>query len=83
MAGRTAPEPIPPFDMDFTPLRRLRSYRLLTRAQLARAAGVHPITVWRIETNRGDPSGKAIVAIARALGVPMHDLFTVIDAATS
>ena len=80
MAGRTAPEPIRPFTLDFTPLRKLRRYHELTQGQVARSAGLHWTTVLRIERGKGpNPSANAVVAIARALGVPMHDLFDVVD----
>lgn len=80
MAGRTAPEPTRPFTLDFTPLKRLRGYHLLSREQLARAAGVHPITIWRLESGRlKNPSLPQVVAVARALSVPMHELFTVTE----
>jgi DNA-binding XRE family transcriptional regulator len=81
MAGRTAPEPIRPFRLDFTPLKRIRGYNLLTRAQLARAAGVDPVTIWRLENNRhkASPSFMQVVALARALSVPIHELFIAVD----
>lgn len=85
MAGRTPPEPTRPFVLDFTPTRRLRRYRDLSQDQLAQAAGLHWTTVHRIENNKGEaggsgnPSAMAVVALARAFGVPMHELFNVID----
>ena len=81
MAGRTAPEPTRPFSLDFTPLKRIRGYHLLTREQLARAAGVDKVTIWRLENNRhkASPSMMQVVAIARALGTPVHELYTVIE----
>lgn len=78
--GRTAAEPTRSFDLDFTPMRKLRGFHLLSREALARAAGVHPITIWRLETNRlRNPSMVQVVAIARAMSVPMHELFTVTE----
>ena len=82
MAGRTPPEPIRPFTLDFSPMRKLRRYHELSQGQLARSAGLHWITVYRFENGKTpNPSGLAIVALARALGVPMHDLFNVVDGA--
>lgn len=78
MAGRTAPEPTRPFSLDFTPLRRKRGHALLTREQLARAAGVDATTIWRLETNRlKNPSLTPVVALGRALGTPWPELFIV------
>lgn len=80
MAGRTRPAPTRPFDLDFTPLRKIRAYNLLSRRQLALAAGVHEITIWRLESNRlKNPSLIQLVAIARALSVPIHELFIVTE----
>lgn len=80
MAGRTAPKPVRPFDLDFAPLRRLRRGDEITQVDLARAAGIYPTTLWRLENNKYvNPSLKQLVSIARALGVPMYELFTVID----
>jgi transcriptional regulator with XRE-family HTH domain len=80
MAGRTPPDPVRPFALDFTPLRRLRGYRGWSRAQVAASAGIHPITLWRLENNRiKNPSIVQIVAIGRALGVPYGDLYIVTE----
>jgi transcriptional regulator with XRE-family HTH domain len=78
MAAPTPPNPVRPFDLDFTPLRKIRREVDLSQAQLARAAGINAITLWRIERGRSpNPQVKILVALARALGVPMHHLFTV------
>jgi transcriptional regulator with XRE-family HTH domain len=78
MAGRTPPNPVRPFGLDFTPLRRARRADEITQAELARAVGIDPATLWRLERNHiANPSLKQLVAIARALGVPMYELFTV------
>ncbi len=78
--GRTAPEPIAPFRLDFEPLRRRRKYLEISSRDLASAAGVHYTTIYRLENNKNEtPSAALLVAVARALGVPMHQLFTVHD----
>lgn len=74
----TAPKPVRPYELDFSPLRRARKGAEITQAQLARAAGIHPITLWRMEQNKIDnPQIKVLIALSRALGIPMHHLFTV------
>lgn len=78
MAGRTPPEPGRPFDLDFTPLKRLRASRGYTQQEVARAAGIHFTTLWRLEGNRHkNPSLKQLIAIGRALGVPYQELYNV------
>lgn len=51
----------------------------VTARDLARAVGVHEATLYRTETNRSMPTVAELVAIARALGQPMHTLFIVTD----
>jgi len=78
MAGKTPPDPVRWFDLDFSPLRKLRKGEELSREKLARAVGINPSTLWRLETNRlKNPSLKQLVSLGRALGVPMYSLFTV------
>jgi DNA-binding XRE family transcriptional regulator len=80
MAGRTPPEPIRPFELDFSPLRRLRRFHDYTQAEIARAVGIHKITFWRLETGKlKNPSLKQLIAIGRALGVPYNELYTVVE----
>jgi transcriptional regulator with XRE-family HTH domain len=84
MAGRTAPKPVRAFNLDFAPLRQLRRRDEISQVDLARAAGIHYATLWRLENNRyKNPSLKQLVSLARALGVPMYSLFTVIDPSES
>jgi putative transcriptional regulator len=47
----------------------------LTQAQLAGSAGVTRQTIGLIETGRFNPSLKLCIAIARALGKTLDDLF--------
>lgn len=77
---RTTPQPEHrPFVLDFTPLRQRRRYLGITAQDLARAVGVHRITVYRTELNRTSPTADQLVGYARALGVPMTSLFNVVD----
>lgn len=71
-------DPVRAFALDFTPLRKMRKGEEIPRAQLARAAGMDPITLWRIETNR-TPNVPIyqVIALSRAMGVPLHELFVV------
>lgn len=77
--GKTPPKPVRPFSLDFSPLRKLRRYHELSGDDLARSVGVHRITLYRVERGLTTPSVTQVVAMARALGVPMHQLFTVIE----
>lgn len=80
MAGRTAPTPVRPFALDFAPLRKLRMFRGYSQVQTARAAGIHPITLWRLEHNKHKtPSLMQLIALGRALGVPYQDLYDVVE----
>ncbi|WIB77381.1 helix-turn-helix transcriptional regulator [Curtobacterium sp. MCPF17_002] len=64
-------------DMRITELRRLRGW---TQERLAEESGVAARTVQRIEGGN-DGSLESLSAIARALGVPVRDLFAETDAA--
>lgn len=77
--SRTPPQPVRAFRLDFTPLARLRRWHNISQVDLAAAVGVHEMTIWRTEKNRSAPSVEQLVAMARALGSPMHDLFAVVD----
>jgi transcriptional regulator with XRE-family HTH domain len=55
-------------------LRRLRLERFLSQAEVARLAGVHAITVTRLEAGRQAPSTRSVRALAGALGVQPRDL---------
>ena len=68
------------------PLARVRAQRKMTQKQLAQKAGLHPITVAKIETGTaGVTRVETWVALAEALGVqvyrivdkgsPYYDLF--------
>lgn len=77
--SRTKPAPTPfnRFRLDFTPMRQRRRHLDMTQTQLAKAAGVHWMTIHRTERNRTEPSLTQMVAISRALGVPLSTLVLV------
>jgi transcriptional regulator with XRE-family HTH domain len=50
-------------------LRRLRSERFLSQRELARRAGLHPVTPTRLEAGVVAPSTRTVRALAAALGV--------------
>jgi transcriptional regulator with XRE-family HTH domain len=63
--------------MTFTEnLRRLRVDCFLSQRELARRAGLHPVTLTRLETGAVGPSTRSVRALAAALGVEPRDLTT-------
>lgn len=65
--------------LDFAPLRALRLKRGWSQKELSGVAGMHRITLWRIETNRIEPPMSKVFALSRALGVPAERLYIVIE----
>src|SRR3954447_17506385 len=57
-------------------VRRLRLERFLAQGELARRAGMHPITLTRLESGSGTPSARSVRALADALGVEPGELAT-------
>ena len=57
-------------------LRRLRVDRFLSQRELARRAGLHPVTLTRLEAGATAPSTRSVRALAAALGVAPRDLTT-------
>jgi transcriptional regulator with XRE-family HTH domain len=57
-------------------LRRLRVDRFLSQRELARRAGLHPVTLTRLEAGAVGPSTRSVRALAAALGVEPGDLTT-------
>jgi transcriptional regulator with XRE-family HTH domain len=55
-------------------LRRLRVERFLSQRELARQAGLHAITLVRLEAGATAPSSRSVRALAAALGVEPRDL---------
>jgi transcriptional regulator with XRE-family HTH domain len=62
-------------------LRLLRVDRFLTQAELARRAGLHALTVTRLEAGTTAPSVRTLQALARALAVEPRDLATPVEVA--
>jgi transcriptional regulator with XRE-family HTH domain len=57
-------------------LRRLRLERFLSQGELARRAGLHAVTLTRLEAGTTDPSTRTVRALAEALGVEPGGLAT-------
>ena len=55
-------------------LRRLRLERFLSQAELARRAGMHAITITRLEAGDQAPTTRTVRALAEALEVQPRDL---------
>ena len=55
-------------------LRRLRVDRFLSQRELARQAGLHSVTVTRLEAGAAAPSTRSVRALAVALGVEPREL---------
>jgi transcriptional regulator with XRE-family HTH domain len=57
-------------------LRRLRVEHFLSQRELARQAGLHAVTLVRLEAGSTAPSTRSVRALATALGVKPGDLTT-------
>ena len=57
-------------------LRRLRLERFLSQGELARRAGLHAVTLTRLESGATAPATRTVRAIADALGVEPRELAT-------
>ena len=55
-------------------LRGLRVDRFLSQRELAHRAGLHPVTLTRLEAGATAPSFRSVRALATALGVEPGDL---------
>src|SRR5205807_5638137 len=55
-------------------LRRFRVERFLSQRELARQAGLHAITVVRLEAGATAPSTRTVRALAAALGIEPGEL---------
>jgi transcriptional regulator with XRE-family HTH domain len=53
----------------------IRIHKGWSAAQLAKRAGLSPITIWRLETGRAKPTSETLFAVARALGVKVESLW--------
>ena len=75
---KTRPQPtkFSDFAIDYTLLRRVRRAKFeMSMKDLARAVGVHPSTIYRLEKNRVEPTHRLVIALSRALGVPHTELY--------
>jgi transcriptional regulator with XRE-family HTH domain len=61
-----------------TQLRRLRLERQLSQERLAELAGLHYKYIGRVELAKADPGADVLVRLARALAVPVGELFETI-----
>jgi transcriptional regulator with XRE-family HTH domain len=57
-------------------LRQLRLERFLSQGELARRAGLHAVTLTRLEGGTTAPSTRSVRALAEVLGVEPRDLAT-------
>ncbi len=55
-------------------LRRFRKQKGYSIRRLAKKAGVHWTTVWKVETGRTAPTVVTLKKLAKALGVKVADL---------
>ena len=62
----------PTFDLDRLFARA--ALLMLTNAELARRAGVHPLTISRIQRGQTAPRIQTVQALARAVGLRAKDL---------
>lgn len=59
-------------------LKEMRYKRMLTMSELARRAGVSRTIIWKIETKPdNNTSEKTMMALAKALDMPVTDIFFV------
>jgi DNA-binding XRE family transcriptional regulator len=64
------------FRLDLSPMAARRRFLGMSQGQLGRAIGVHRETVGR---NSTEPTLSQMLAASRALGTPLHQLFTVVE----
>ena len=57
-------------------LRKFRIEQFLSQAELARRAGLHALTVTRLEAGSTAPATRTVRSLAAALGVAPQDLAT-------
>lgn len=60
-------------------LKQLRTEKGLTTRQFADLADIAYSQVWTLESGKGDPSLTTLLAIARALEVPLEILISKLD----
>ena len=57
-------------------VRRQRLAHFLSQAELARQAGLHTLTISRLESGRAKPSTRTVRGLAEALGIAPGELAT-------
>ena len=62
-------------------LRQLRAERFFSQAELARRAGLHALTITRLEAGTTAPSTRTVRALADALGVQPRELAAPLEVA--
>lgn len=53
----------------------IRKRREMSQKDLAIAAGIHPVTISKVEDSNWEPSGKMMKKIAKALRVPLAYMY--------
>ena len=78
MQQKSAPGP---FDLGFAPLRSLRLAKEVSQGRLAETAGIGRERVLLMEKGQRtkDVTLYELIHYSRALGVPLHHLFRVVD----
>jgi transcriptional regulator with XRE-family HTH domain len=56
-------------------IRRYRQWKQLSRRELAARAGLSPVFLGEIERGEKDPSSHSLSSVARALDVPLSELY--------
>jgi transcriptional regulator with XRE-family HTH domain len=56
-------------------IKRVRKARGMSLRQVAEASGLHRVAVARAERTGYDPRSSSVAAIAKALGVPVCELY--------
>lgn len=56
-------------------LAQILNDRRMTQTELARLCGIAPETLGRIKQHRRDPSAEVMLRIARALDMPVEEIF--------
>jgi len=69
--------PIGSFTVDYTPLRMRRRALGMTLRRIQTITGIAYQSIYRFETNQRDPNVTQLVALSRALGVPLWDLYSI------
>lgn len=55
-------------------LKQLREERGMTTRDFAHSADIAYSQVWTLESGKGDPTLTTLIAISRALGIPLADI---------